>query len=491
MQNEKLDTIEGNVSAGIKLISEGDFAKAEGYFQEALSRIPPHAVHPSLPEIYLNLGSIMHSQGDIHKSIHYFHHARLSAAAQGKLPIQARALINVAFIITQSGLPEEASEYYNEALNISSAQKFSLLESRIYLHLSELALMKGELSEALRLCNKAFKLSKVLGDSDIELRVHIRLATIYLEQGEYQKALSILSGMDEVSNLEFLISIEAIYGKTLRLLGDYSESRRHLEKGLKLCQETNNKRLILNTEHHLAELYIDEKKFQDAEKLLDRVLRESKEMNDAYCIQASYELLSNLYTKQGQFEKGLEYFKLYYGQEKKVLSQNAERRMQLLEIEHQVREKQKEAELYRLKSEQLEKELMSKTSYLISQNEMLSSFRSEMRKLLSEPRDSAAVLKKVGSKLKDLPSISIDWEEYHKHFSIVHPEFSKNLLERFPGLTPTEAKICTFLRVGLSTSEMASLLCVTDRNIENHRYRLRRKLGLSEEQKLLQFLTTV
>jgi hypothetical protein len=51
-----------------------------------------------------------------------------------------------------------------------------------------------------------------------------------------------------------------------------------------------------------------------------------------------------------------------------------------------------------------------------------------MRKLLSEPRDSAAVLKKVGGKLKELPSISIDWEEYHKHFSIVHPDFSKNLL---------------------------------------------------------------
>jgi tetratricopeptide (TPR) repeat protein/DNA-binding CsgD family transcriptional regulator len=491
MLNEKLNSIESNVAEGEKLLAESNFARAEGYFQDALSRIPPHSAHPSLPDIYLNLGSIMNSRGDIHRSIHYYHHARLSAAAQENFHVQVRALINVAFHITQSGLPEEASEYYNEALKISSAQKLPILESRIYLNLSELALIKGELIEAMRLCNKVLELSKILGNPDIELRARIRSATIFVELGEYQKALAILSEMKEVSNLNFLITIEVIYGKTLRLLGDYSESRRHLEKGLKLCQATNDKRLILNTEHHLAELYIDEKKFPDAEILLERVLGESKEMNDAYCIQASYELLSSLYTKQGQFEKGLQYFKLYYEQEKKVLSQNAERRMQLLEIEHQVREKQKEAELYRLKSEQLEKELMSKTSYLISQNEMLSSFRSEMRKLLSEPRDSAAVLKKVGGKLKELPSISIDWEEYHKHFSIVHPDFSKNLLERFPDLTPTEAKICTFLRVGLSTNEMASLLCVTHRNIENHRYRLRRKLGLSEEQKLLQFLTTV
>ena len=50
-------------------------------------------------------------------------------------------------------------------------------------------------------------------------------------------------------------------------------------------------------------------------------------------------------------------------------------------------------------------------------------------------------------------------------------QFLQNLTSAFPALTETERKICPLLRLNLETPDIAKLLFVSERNVENHRRR--------------------
>lgn len=82
------------------------------------------------------------------------------------------------------------------------------------------------------------------------------------------------------------------------------------------------------------------------------------------------------------------------------------------------------------------------------------------------------------------PSLTLDdWLEQSKH------SFARRLSERFPTLTPTELKVCSLLKLSMRTREIASLMQTSVRNIESHRYWIRKKLGISKSTNLSTFLT--
>ncbi|MFM8449201.1 MAG: helix-turn-helix transcriptional regulator, partial [Haliscomenobacter sp.] len=70
----------------------------------------------------------------------------------------------------------------------------------------------------------------------------------------------------------------------------------------------------------------------------------------------------------------------------------------------------------------------------------------------------------------------------------VHAHFLRRLKERFPQITPKDQKLCAYLRLNLSSKEIAPLLGISVRSVEVSRYRLRRKLDLESEDNLTEFL---
>ncbi|MFI5264938.1 MAG: helix-turn-helix transcriptional regulator, partial [Candidatus Kapaibacterium sp.] len=69
-----------------------------------------------------------------------------------------------------------------------------------------------------------------------------------------------------------------------------------------------------------------------------------------------------------------------------------------------------------------------------------------------------------------------------------HPEFRLKLLELYSDLTKMELRICTLIRMNLKSDDISRLTCLSERNIENHRYRIRKKMKLVKEQDLGQEL---
>ena len=67
-------------------------------------------------------------------------------------------------------------------------------------------------------------------------------------------------------------------------------------------------------------------------------------------------------------------------------------------------------------------------------------------------------------------------------------EFTRQLLDRHPHLTPGEQHLATLLRVNLGTKEIAMLMGTTAKTIHMNRYRLRKSLELTTEQDLVEYL---
>ncbi len=175
---------------------------------------------------------------------------------------------------------------------------------------------------------------------------------------------------------------------------------------------------------------------------------------------------------------------------------------------HQEKEKQQqqiveetEQELNTLKNEQLEKELQfqkkelaSATMHIMQKGEMINSIREDLTKAIQKNADPAQVKKDIEKIIRMLQQDSIlddSWEQFTLHFDQVHSNFLKNLREKYPHLTNYDQKICAYLRMNLSTKEIATLMNISVRGVEGSRYRLRKKLAIPKEVNLVKFIQKV
>jgi ligand-binding sensor domain-containing protein/DNA-binding CsgD family transcriptional regulator len=157
---------------------------------------------------------------------------------------------------------------------------------------------------------------------------------------------------------------------------------------------------------------------------------------------------------------------------------------------------EKERELIKLRNEKLEteinhktKELANTTFSIIKKNEMLFDIR---RKLIQQKRQSSTGATPKYTDIVKLIDRNItsedDWKIFENNFEQAHEEFLKRIKEKIPDLTPSDLKLCAYLRMNLSSKKIALLLGITIRGVENHRYRLRKKIGLEHDSNLIDFL---
>ena len=81
-----------------------------------------------------------------------------------------------------------------------------------------------------------------------------------------------------------------------------------------------------------------------------------------------------------------------------------------------------------------------------------------------------------------------DWRLFEEAFNNADKDFMKNLKSKHPNLTPNDLKLCAYLRLNLSSKEIAPLLNISHRSVEVKRYRLRKKMGLEHESGLTEYI---
>lgn len=162
----------------------------------------------------------------------------------------------------------------------------------------------------------------------------------------------------------------------------------------------------------------------------------------------------------------------------------------------------KDYEIANLKTEQLEndirhksQELSSTAMSLIRKNEILNDIASQLdvlQKLASADNFSRTQIQKNITKLQTSIEKNLsednDRDVFNKNFDIVYDGYSKRLSEAHPNLTSSDKRLCCYIRMGLSSKEIAPLINISYKSVEMARYRLRKKLCLDSETSLTDYL---
>ena len=154
-----------------------------------------------------------------------------------------------------------------------------------------------------------------------------------------------------------------------------------------------------------------------------------------------------------------------------------------------------QSEILQLRNENLKTEVDAKNSKLMfssaqmaHKNEILTNIKTELKAVEKEANIS---LRKLLNSI-DIELMSEDyWKEFNNYVNQVDKNYSKKLMEKHPKLTQNDLRLCTLLRINMSTKEIAALLNISVRGVEQGRYRLKKRLELRNEDDLIKYISTI
>ena len=177
------------------------------------------------------------------------------------------------------------------------------------------------------------------------------------------------------------------------------------------------------------------------------------------------------------------YEKYYEKQREKLIEENN----LLLEI----KELEVEQELMKVRNDQLSsdmdsknRELAASTMSLINKNELLALIKEDLKKTTDEGKNIKSVITTINKNITEDDA----WHVFKEAFDSTDKDFLKKVKLAHPSLTPNDLRLCAYLRLNLSSKEIAPLLNISVRSMEIKRYRLRKKMDLTHIQGLVEYV---
>lgn len=179
------------------------------------------------------------------------------------------------------------------------------------------------------------------------------------------------------------------------------------------------------------------------------------------------------------------YVNFYRKKEEKMIRIN-QSQLELKEIE-------KKQALMSIENEKLSqdidgknRELAISTMSMIKKNQFLSKIKSDLKEAESSSKISS-VIKVIDRHLNNQD----DWKFFEEAFNNADKDFLKKVKNYHPSLTNNDLRLCAYLRLNLSSKDIAPLLNISLSSVEIKRYRLRKKMNLSRNEGLTEHLLSL
>jgi ligand-binding sensor domain-containing protein/DNA-binding CsgD family transcriptional regulator len=173
----------------------------------------------------------------------------------------------------------------------------------------------------------------------------------------------------------------------------------------------------------------------------------------------------------------------YYRKQRRKLLKQKEKELEIKQLEN-------EQQLMHYKNLDLQKDIETKNRELgmsamnlVKRNELLGTIKKELGSAKNLD-DVTKVVKMINKNL----NTTDDWKLFEEAFNNTDKDFIKKLKTNHPNLTSNDLRLCTYLRLNLSSKEIAPLLNISLRSVEVKRYRLRKKMNLPHEASLTNYI---
>lgn len=181
-------------------------------------------------------------------------------------------------------------------------------------------------------------------------------------------------------------------------------------------------------------------------------------------------------------------YRNYYQKQKEKLIEENNLLLEIQELEN-------EQQLMKLRNEQLSqdvdnknRELAVSTMSLNSKNELLAFIKEDLKKTA---QNDSSNIKSVISTINKNITEEDSWNVFKEAFDSADKDFLKRIKQMHPVLTPNDLRLCAYLRLNLSSKEIAPMFNISVRSVEIKRYRLRKKMDLQHEIGLVEYILAV
>lgn len=466
-------------------------------------------------------------KGEYEKALSYAQSLRDLSQQLHDDALLAQALMLTGTVYLDMGIFDAAYTHLTQAITIllQEPETNSDKLGNGYNALGVLAAKQSQYEQAQNYIEKGLSLIDTLRDKQqiILLNSNLALCCIYnkeIERGErlLKEQIQRVLSQDIPYNLTFLqLSLCRIYIES----GHYDQALEYGKMALASAEEKNN---LLSTAQSLYYIgYIHFITQHDPEALAcllqaDSIARQL-ELLDIQAYTAGH--IAALYESMGEYEQAYRYA-VRQNRDNNALNQKTNRE-NLYRLRHEYQYKQQLAEMetethkkttrwilitsfsgltllllwtwqsrqkIKLKNiqlkqdqtylelEQKNKEITTKTLYLQQKNKLLADIVDRLEKAKHLFKVSNQPI--IDQIIRELTQSTKDnsWEEFELRFEQVHTDFFKKLNERFPNLSPTEKRLCAYLKLNMNSKEIAALTHTTVGNVEQARFRLRKKMGL-------------
>ena len=183
--------------------------------------------------------------------------------------------------------------------------------------------------------------------------------------------------------------------------------------------------------------------------------------------------------------------KLRYMQKLKLQAEELKHQREILEMElkaeNELNVQEYEKHILELELQTKSSEVAGKSLSIAKQSEMIDNIQN----ILNSEKDFNKLKSEIKKAIKINEVNKHEWEIFETNLNQIHNEFIINLSKKFPNLTPKDIKLCVYLKMNLSSKEIAPMMNISFRGVELHRYRLRKKLGLTQDENLSKFLLSL
>lgn len=440
------DTNIGNIA-----ISQGDFKMASTYFFNALKYYEEVNDTSGMVSLNNNLGASYDRMGEYDKALKCYFKAQEMLNAQKNIARKRQVLPslynNIANIYQTKGDAPAALTYYEKALVLALEVPKHRAQGIAYNNIGKLYLNElKQPAKALEYLQKGLAIREQNGDMGEVARSLVVLSNYYYKQKNYSAGLNHATRALEIG--EQIGSLD-IQKAAYECLSEIQEGRGKLLESLaafrlfkKLSDSIQNQRAT--SEITRLQLQYD---FEKAEKVREE---ESKQSRFRYliaitalstCLLLAVLITLIIRTKARQTEL-----------KRKNLAQDVE-----------------------IKN----KELTTNVMYLIRKNELINNVAERLLKLQRNtvPENQKIIHEIILDLQKEADNDT--WKEFELRFNQVHGEFYTTLRKLYPGLSPADEKLCAFLRLNMSSKEIAAITQQSIKSVEVARARLRKKLNLT------------
>lgn len=372
----------------------------------------------------------------------------------------SKSLSNLGVFYLNMNEIDSAEYYINEALNLSI--KMNRVNSIIInrANLAELYYRNGHFEKSELLNRESLKLAR-----EKNLRYNLAgcltdVITYSLINGDFSETETLISEFDSLSPMLKEVECKIWYYQTKKRIAEVKENWSDV--------------MVFNTKIDSVKLFVDNKE-------INKYIIENE-------LQSQFEIVKeNLQTKyKNEVSNQNDNFKfwmfllitfftvllalsVFYYRYRKRLSKSTEN-----QLTFKVQEQSQKLTSLSLRLNQ-SKEYFKNISTITSKLE-----RGE-----SKIENSLVELK---TQLKEGARKDNDWILFQEHFNELNPNFIKEISSKYPELTPHELRLCSLLKLNLSSSEISDLLSITQKSLRNLKYRVHKKMNLPKGQKLSTYL---